>query len=75
MFETLTGKKLTRFLMACGNAASYQQRMWMLPCGKCAWRCEADVHYTVVKEFIARVRERAVGAEVFEGAKPGPAGH
>ncbi len=27
---------------------------------------EADVHFRVVKEFVARVRERAVGAEVME---------
>ena len=25
---------------------------------------EADVHFSVVKSFIARVRERAIGAEV-----------
>ena len=28
---------------------------------------EADVSYKVVKDFIARVSERAVGAEVLEG--------
>ncbi|NUQ70685.1 MAG: signal recognition particle protein [Chthonomonadales bacterium] len=27
---------------------------------------EADVHYRVVKEFLQRVRERAIGTEVFE---------
>jgi signal recognition particle subunit SRP54 len=32
---------------------------------------EADVHYSVVKEFIARVRERAVGAEVSRALNPG----
>lgn len=32
---------------------------------------EADVHYTVVKDFIARVRERAVGAEVSKALNPG----
>ncbi|MGD1996324.1 MAG: signal recognition particle protein [Anaerolineae bacterium] len=31
---------------------------------------EADVHYKVVKDFIARVRERAVGAEVTEALSP-----
>jgi signal recognition particle subunit SRP54 len=31
---------------------------------------EADVHYTVVKDFIARVRERAVGAEVTKSLSP-----
>jgi signal recognition particle subunit SRP54 len=32
---------------------------------------EADVHYSVVKEFIARVRARAVGAEVSRALNPG----
>jgi signal recognition particle subunit SRP54 len=31
---------------------------------------EADVHYKVVKDFIARVRERAVGAEVVKSLSP-----
>jgi len=32
---------------------------------------EADVHYRVVKELVATIRERAVGAEVFESLTPG----
>jgi len=32
---------------------------------------EADVHYKVVKDFVARVRERAVGAEVMRTLTPG----
>jgi len=32
---------------------------------------EADVHYSVVKEFVSRVRERAVGAEVSKSLNPG----
>lgn len=32
---------------------------------------EADVHYSVAKSFIARVRERAVGAEVARSLTPG----
>lgn len=31
---------------------------------------EADVHYTVVRDFLARVRERAVGAEVTRSLTP-----
>ncbi|RME40157.1 MAG: signal recognition particle protein [Thermoflexia bacterium] len=31
---------------------------------------EADVHYRVVKDFLARVRERAVGAEVSQALSP-----
>ena len=32
---------------------------------------EADVHYSVVKKFIADVRERAIGAEVSQALNPG----
>ncbi|MFH0750865.1 MAG: signal recognition particle receptor subunit alpha, partial [Chloroflexota bacterium] len=32
---------------------------------------EADVHFKVVKEFTARVRERAAGAEVLESLNAG----
>jgi signal recognition particle subunit SRP54 len=32
---------------------------------------EADVHYSVVKDFVARVRERAVGQEVSRALNPG----
>jgi signal recognition particle subunit SRP54 len=32
---------------------------------------EADVHYSVVKSFIARVRERSIGAEVSQALNPG----
>ena len=32
---------------------------------------EADVNYAVVKDFVARVRERAVGREVSRALNPG----
>lgn len=32
---------------------------------------EADVHYSVAKSFIARIRERAIGAEVSKALNPG----
>jgi signal recognition particle subunit SRP54 len=32
---------------------------------------EADVHYTVAKDFVARVRERAIGHEVSRALNPG----
>src|SRR5205085_8384903 len=32
---------------------------------------EADVNFEVVKEFVARVRERAVGSEVMKSLTPG----
>ena len=35
---------------------------------------EADVNFQVVKEFVARVRERALGEDVTKSLTPGPAG-
>src|SRR3990170_4267617 len=32
---------------------------------------EADVNFKVVKDFVARVRERAVGADLLSGLNPG----
>jgi signal recognition particle subunit SRP54 len=71
MFQTLTGRLTQVFdnLRRRGklsaddvDAAMREVRLALL---------EADVHYTVVKEFIARVRERAVGAEVSKALNPG----
>jgi signal recognition particle subunit SRP54 len=71
MFETLTGRlnqifdglrrrgKLTE---ADVDAAMKEVRLALL---------EADVHFSVVKAFIAKVRERAVGAEVSKALNPG----
>ena len=44
------------------NAAMREVRLALL---------EADVHYTVVKDFVARVRERAIGHEVSRALNPG----
>jgi signal recognition particle subunit SRP54 len=43
------------------NAAMREVRLALL---------EADVHYSVVKDFVARVRERAVGHEVSKALNP-----
>jgi signal recognition particle subunit SRP54 len=71
MFETLTGRlnqvfdqlrrrgKLTEVDV---DSAIREVRLALL---------EADVHYSVVKTFIARVRERAVGKEVSRALNPG----
>ncbi|NTU75892.1 MAG: hypothetical protein HGA86_07205, partial [Anaerolineaceae bacterium] len=32
---------------------------------------EADVHYSVVKDFVARVKARAIGVEVSRALNPG----
>lgn len=44
------------------NAAMREVRIALL---------EADVHYSVVKSFVASVKERAIGAEVSEALNPG----
>ncbi|MFZ5820462.1 MAG: signal recognition particle protein [Chloroflexota bacterium] len=71
MFETLTGRlnqvfdalrKRGKLSEADVDAAMREVRLALL---------EADVHYSVVKSFIARVRERAIGAEVSRALNPG----
>ncbi len=70
MFEILTDKlsKVFRGLSSRGRLsekdiddALRQVRLALL---------EADVHFRVVKDFTARVRERSVGAEVLESLTP-----
>ena len=43
----------------------------MRRCARCASLLEADVGLPVVKDFIAAVREKAVGAEVLRSVTPG----
>ncbi len=71
MFENLTGRlngifdKLRRRGMLSErdvDAAMREVRLALL---------EADVHYKVVKDFVARVRERSVGHEVSKALNPG----
>ncbi|MFZ5878819.1 MAG: signal recognition particle protein [Chloroflexota bacterium] len=71
MFETLTGRlnqlfdqlrKRGKLSEADVDAAMREVRLALL---------EADVHFSVVKTFIARVRERAVGVEVSKALNPG----
>ncbi|MDH7485013.1 MAG: signal recognition particle protein [Anaerolineae bacterium] len=70
MFENLTDKLQAVFDRLAGRgklseqdveAALREVRLALL---------EADVNYKVVKEFIARVKERAVGAEVMRSLTP-----
>ena len=71
MFETLTGRlnqvfdglrRRGKLSVADVDAAMREVRLALL---------EADVHYSVVKAFIARVRERAIGSEVSKALNPG----
>jgi signal recognition particle subunit SRP54 len=60
VFAKLTGKG--RLSEADIDAAMREVRLALL---------EADVNFKVVKEFVARVRERAVGADVMRSLTPG----
>jgi len=60
IFSNLTGKG--RLTEADVDAAMREIRMALL---------EADVNYKVVKEFVAKVRERAIGADVMKSLTPG----
>ncbi|HEY5731153.1 MAG TPA: signal recognition particle protein [Anaerolineales bacterium] len=71
MFENLTNRlnqvfdqlrKRGKLSEADVDAAMREVRLALL---------EADVHFSVVKTFITRVRERAVGAEVSKALAPG----
>jgi len=71
MFETLTERinqifdglrRRGKLSVADVDAAMREVRLALL---------EADVHYSVVKNFIARVRERAIGSEVSKALNPG----
>ncbi len=71
MFETLTNRlnqvfdqlrRRGKLSEADVDAAMREVRLALL---------EADVHFSVVKSFIARVKERAVGAEVSKALNPG----
>ncbi len=71
MFQNLTDRLQTVFAQLTGkgklsdadvDAAMREVRMALL---------EADVNFKVVKEFVARVRERAVGTEVTKSLTPG----
>jgi signal recognition particle subunit SRP54 len=71
MFETLTGRlnqiftglrRRGKLSISDVDAAMREVRLALL---------EADVHYNVVKAFIARVRERAIGSEVSKALNPG----
>lgn len=71
MFESLTSRlnqvfdglrRRAKLSEADVDAALREVRLALL---------EADVHFSVVKTFLARVRERAVGAEVSKALNPG----
>jgi len=71
LFETLTGRlthvfdqlrKRGKLSEADVDVAMREVRLALL---------EADVHYSLVKDFIARLRRRAVGLEVSKALNPG----
>ncbi|MCK7522371.1 MAG: signal recognition particle receptor subunit alpha [Ignavibacteriales bacterium] len=75
MFDQLSGRleKMVKFLRGevkvTDKALAEALKMMRLAF------LEADVNYKVVKDFEARIRDKALGEEVLGGPQSGPAGH
>jgi len=70
MFENLTGKLQAVFRRLGKRGVLREQDVDEVMREIRLALLEADVHYKVVKDFIGRVRERAVGAEVTRSLSP-----
>ena len=70
MFESLSDKLQNVFQRLRGKGALNEQDVGEALREVRLALLEADVNLKVVKDFIGRIRERAVGAEVLEGLHP-----
>jgi signal recognition particle subunit SRP54 len=71
MFESLTDKLNTAFKKLKGHGKLTEKNIEAGLKDVRLALLEADVHYKVVKDFIASIRERAVGQEVLNSLTPG----
>lgn len=71
MFEDLTGKLETTFRKLRGYGKLSEKNIQDSLRDVRRALLEADVHYKVVKDFITRVGEKAVGQEVLKSITPG----
>ena len=75
MFDQLSGRleKMVKFLRGEGKVTEKNmgEALKMI---RLAF-LEADVNYKVVRDFEARIKEKALGEEVLSSLSPGPAGH
>ena len=74
MFETLTDRLQGVFERLRGKGRLTEQDVDEAMREVRRALLEADVNFKVAKEFVAAVRERAVGDRGAAGADPGPAG-
>ena len=71
MFSNLSDKLQTAFNRLRGKGKVTEQDVTEVLREVRLALLEADVHYQVVKDFVARIKERAVGSEVMENLNPG----
>jgi len=71
MFDSLTDRLASTFSRLRGKGKLTQEDVTTALREIRLALLEADVHYKVVKDLIARIRERAVGEEVLESLTPG----
>jgi len=71
MFETISEKLTETLRRIRGQARITEQNIEDTLLEVRSGLLEADVHYQVVKDFLARVKERALGMEVVPGVSPG----
>ncbi|MBN1867271.1 signal recognition particle protein [Candidatus Sumerlaeota bacterium] len=71
MFETL-GKKLQSVVRDLSGQGAISEKNVQLALRDVRLALlEADVHFKVVKDFVARAKEKALGSEVLKGLDPG----
>jgi signal recognition particle subunit SRP54 len=71
MFENLSEKLQNAFKRLRGKGKVTEQDVTEVLREVRLALLEADVNYKVVKDFVARIKERAVGSEVMENLNPG----
>ncbi|MBW3623277.1 MAG: signal recognition particle protein [Armatimonadetes bacterium] len=71
MFQNLSDKLQTAFNRLRGKGKVTEQDVTEVLREVRLALLEADVNYKVVKDFVARLKERAIGAEVMENLNPG----
>jgi len=71
MFESISEKLTEAVRRVRGQARITEQNIEDTLLEVRSGLLEADVHYQVVKEFLARVKEQALGGKVLAGVSPG----
>ena len=69
MFDTLSGKFLDAFKNIAGPAKITESKIEDTLKDVRTALLQADVNFNVVKDFIAGVRQKAIGQEVYSGSQ------